>query len=165
MLSPTEKKIARDLIRNYCIRCENTRGRIHYSQARPMTHLGDSPGHEWSADCSGYATSAFFWADRYTVFPVRDPNGMGYNGYGFTGTLLAHNKKRNVPLRRDYFFTGDMAIYGSSLWNTKHVTICRRNGNAKQSIWSSHGREAGPEPTRLHYRSDLLIVVRSESLV
>lgn len=165
MLSPTEKKIARDLIRRYLERCEVARWRIHYSQNRPMTHLGISPGTEFTCDCSGYVTSAFFWAERYTTFPVRDPNGMGYNGYGYTGTLLSHNKKRNVPLSRDYFFVGDMAIFGPSLWNTKHVTICRRNGNAKESIWSSHGREAGPEATRLHYRNDLLVVVRSESLV
>ena len=165
MLSPTEKSIARDLIRRYCERCENARWSKHYSQNRPMGHLGLSPTLEWSADCSGYVTGAFFWADKYTTFKVQDPNGMGYNKYGYTGTLLAHNKNHNVPLSRDFFFVGDMALFGTSFWNTTHVTMCRKNGDANRSIWSSFGREAGPEPTRLHYRSDLLVVVRSESLL
>lgn len=164
-LSPTEKKVTRDLIRRYCERCENVRWSKHYSQNRPMSHLGLSPSQEWSADCSGYVTGAFFWADKYTKFRVSDPNGYGYNTYGYTGSLLAHNKRHRVPLDRDFFFVGDIAIFGSSFWNTKHTTLCRKNGSASNSVWSSFGREAGPEPTRLFYRSDLLIVVRSEVLL
>jgi hypothetical protein len=57
-----------------------------------------------------------------------------------------------------------MALFGSSLGNTKHVTICRRNGDTMSSIWTSHGSERGPYATRLRYRSDLLCVVRAESL-
>ena len=57
-----------------------------------------------------------------------------------------------------------MALYGHSLNNTSHVTICRRGGGTQTSIWTSHGSERGPYATRLIYRSDLLLVVRSESL-
>ena len=32
------------------------------------------------------------------------------------------------------------------------------------SVWTSHGSERGPYATRLNYRSDLLVVVRAESL-
>jgi hypothetical protein len=33
-----------------------------------------------------------------------------------------------------------------------------------QSVWTSHGSERGPYSVRLQYRSDLLVVVRSEAL-
>ena len=94
---------------------------------------------------------------------VEDPNGLNYSGYGFTGTLLAHNLKRRVP-RHHRYFIGDMALYGPSFSDTHHVVICRKGGRREDAIWTSHGSEAGPYPVRLHYRSDLLCVVRSESL-
>ena len=163
-LSPTEKKVARDLIRRYCERSEANSREIHYSQARPMTHLGDSPDSEFWADCSGHTVGAFKWADQYTVFKVRDPGGWNYTGIGNTTTILSTNRKHRVPLDRK-FFVGDMALYGPHLGWTKHVVICRKNGDANTSVWTSHGSELGPYPVKLHYRSDLLIVVRAESLL
>ena len=92
----------------------------------------------------------------------QDPGGYGYTGYGNTGSILVENRRRRVPLDRK-FFVGDMALYGT--WSdTKHVTICRRNGNTMTSVWTSHGSEAGPYDTRIIYRDDLLCVVRSEAL-
>lgn len=165
MLTPTQKESARFLIRRYLERCEDNRRNIHYKQFRPMNHLGRSPSRGFTADCSGLATSAFDWADIHTAFKVLDPNGSAFRfrGYGYTGTLVAANRTRRVPLDRK-FFVGDLAIYGSSFSNTKHVVICRKEGNAFTAIWTSHGSEAGPYPVTLHYRRDLLIVVRSASL-
>jgi hypothetical protein len=129
-----------------------------------MNHFGLSPEGGFTADCSGFVTGAFKWADIYTKFAVGDPNGLHFNGTGYTGTLLAHNRTRRVPLDRQ-FFIGDMGIYGSSLSNTKHVVICRKGGDINTSIWTSHGSEGGPYAVRLRYRNDLLIVVRSGDLV
>jgi hypothetical protein len=162
-LNPNQKEAARDLIRRYCERAEDNRGDIHYSQARPMTHLGDSPSSEFTADCSGYATSAFYWADKHTKYKINDPNGLKYSGWGFTGTLLSHNRNGRVPLDRK-FYVGDMCIYGSSFSNTVHVVICRKNGDRKESVWSSHGSELGPYPVYMDYRPDILIVVRTLDL-
>lgn len=164
-LKPSQKETARDLIATYLRRCEETRTKKHYSQARPMTHLGKPPSAEWTADCSGYATSAFRWADLAMSIKVNDPNGplYNYNGYGYTGTLLANNKTRRIPLDRK-FFVGDLALYGPSLSNTTHVCICRRNGEAMTALWSSHGNERGPYPVYLMYRRDLLCVVRTADL-
>jgi hypothetical protein len=162
-LTPDMKKKARGFIQRYCERAERTEPTKHYSQARPMTHLGLAPNIEWTADCSGYATGAFRWADKQAGFDVGDPNGLGYTGYGYTGTLYAENRRRRVPLDRK-FFVGDMALYGPSLSRTAHVTICRKNGTAATAVWSSHGSERGPYPVRLRYRADLLCVVRSEAL-
>lgn len=164
-LSPTQKEAARFIIRRYLERCEDTRSSKHYSQHRPMTHLGKSPSLEWTADCSGYATGAFRWADLMMNIKINDPNGpqFNYNGFGFTGTLLAANRQRRVPLDQK-FFVGDMALYGPSLSNTTHVVICRRNGNSMTALWSSHGSEKGPYPVYLMYRKDLLCVVRQADL-
>ena len=163
-LTASQKQISRDLIRRYCERAEANKAQIHYSQHRPMTHLGKSPSREMTCDCSGFATGAYRWADKHTKFGVRDPNGLKYSGAGYTGTLLAHNRSRRVALNR-MFRVGDMALYGTSLSNTTHVVICRRSGNAYDSVWTSHGSEAGPYAVKLRYRSDLLCVVRSADLV
>jgi hypothetical protein len=68
-----------------------------------------------------------------------------------------------VPLDRR-FYIGDMALYGPTLSHTTHVTVCRQGGDLMGSVWTSHGSEAGPYATRLRYRSDFLLVVRSEAL-
>ena len=163
-LTPTQKDTARFLIRRYCERSEDNRAAIHYAQFRPMNHLGKSPGSAFTADCSGHVTSAFYWAEIHTKFTVSDPNGLKYSGYGYTGTLLSNNRSRRVPLDHK-FLIGDMAIYGSSFSNTKHVVICRKAGMRKEAVWTSHGSELGPYPVYLDYRPDLLIVVRGLSLI
>jgi hypothetical protein len=107
--------------------------------------------------------SAFYWADLWLPYTVKDPGGFGYTGWGWTGSILETNKKRRVPLDRK-FFVGDMGLYGTSLARTTHVVVCRRNGDAMSSVWTSHGNEKGPYAVRLNYRRDLLCVVRSEAL-
>lgn len=162
-LTPEQRKSARTIIRRYLERAEANQPDIHYSQFRPLTSLGDPPTTEFTSDCSGLTISAFYWADLWLPFKIKDPGGYGYTGWGFTGSILATNRRRRVPLDRK-FFVGDMALFGPSFGHTTHVTICRRNGDAMSSIWTSHGSERGPYATRLMYRSDLLCVVRSESL-
>jgi hypothetical protein len=160
-LNSTQKETSRFLIRRFCERVEANRASIHYAQIRPMPF---GRLQNFTTDCSGLVTCAYRWADIYSSFAVSDPNGLAYSGQGYTGTLLAHNKKHCVPLDRK-FFVGDMGIYGTSLSNTTHVVICRKDGDVNTSIWTSHGSEDGPYPVRLHYRSDLLVVVRSGDLV
>jgi hypothetical protein len=163
-LTPTQKETARFLIRRYCERAEDNRSEIHYAQFRPMNHLGRSPSSEFTCDCSAFVTGAFYWAEIHTKFTVSDPNGLKYNRYGYTGTLLAANRTRRVPLDRK-FFIGDMGLYGTSLSNTTHVVICRKEGTIKEAIWTSHGSELAPYSVYLRYRPDLLLVVRGASLV
>jgi hypothetical protein len=162
-MTPDQRKQARYVIRRYLERAEANQPDIHYSMARPLTSLGDPPSSEFWSDCSGLAISAFYWSDLWCAFKVKDPGGYGYTGIGNTTTILATNRTRRVPLDRR-FFIGDLALYGPSLSNTKHVTICRRGGEELDSVWTSHGSERGPYSTRLHYRDDLLVVVRSEAL-
>ena len=121
----------------------------HYAQVRPMRNFGVPPDREQTTDCSGQSTSAYFWAG------APDPNpGCNYNGTGYTGTLV-NNPKVSAPYQ-----IGDLGIYGTSLGNTTHVVTCYAPGDAASADWCSHGSEAAPYGVALHYRSDLLCVVR-----
>ncbi len=162
-MTPDQREHARYIIQQYLLRSEANQPRIHYSQFRPITSLGDPPDNGFTTDCSGLVISAFYWADLWCKFPVKSPGGYGYTGIGNTGSLLYENRRRRVPLDRK-FFVGDIAIYGRSVSDTRHTVLCRRNGDNMSSIWTSHGSEAGPYAVRLEYRSDLICVVRSEAL-
>ena len=69
------------------------RGQFVYEQRRPMEliHLTQlqlfkklAAGEEIIADCSETLTAMCKWAG------LRDPNGLGYNGFGNTETMLGH---------------------------------------------------------------------------
>jgi hypothetical protein len=165
-MTPNERRQVRGFIRRYAEKAYANRANIHYSQARPYTHLGVPPGQGFTCDCSGFVTGAYYWADKWCSFPVEDPNGQGYVRYpSYTGTLYANNRDRRIPLDRNRtFFVGDVALYGPSTGRTSHCTICVRNGKEADAVWASHGSEAGPYMVRLRYRSDLLCVVRPKAL-
>ncbi len=138
----------RQMIADYCRRCITNEPGWHYSQARAMTHLGRTPEAGGTCDCSGHSTGA------YCAAGAPDPNGRGYDGYGYTGTLI-NNPKASSPYK-----VGDLALYGPSSGNTTHVTTCYIAGDIGTSRWCSHGSESGPNAVALRYRSDLITVVR-----
>lgn len=162
-LTPTEKKDARSYLTRFCLTAEQHRDAISYTQARPFDPTVTPE--RFRGDCSSYVTQAFWWAwDHLDGVPLHDPNGpTEWDGYGFTGTLLATNHAHHIPLDHR-FFVGDLALYGT-FWATRHVVMCRKGGLEKDAIWSSHGSRAGPNPVRLRYRSDLLGVYRPASLL
>jgi cell wall-associated NlpC family hydrolase len=80
-------------------------------------------------------TSSFVtWCYRQAGAP--DPNGIGYDGSGFTGTLLAH--MRHIPQSR--VRPGDLVVWGSG--SGRHVALVVKAG--KDPLLASHGSEAGP---------------------
>jgi Putative peptidoglycan binding domain/NlpC/P60 family len=108
------------------------RGSIHYTQdPRRMegVRLQIVPPRvpNWE-DCSSFAT----WC--YWVAGAPDPNGLGYNGAGFTGTQISQGKATQDPR------PGDLCFYGPSSSDITHVTVYVGNGCVV-----SHGREEGPE--------------------
>src|SRR5262249_44580501 len=135
---------------DYCKQSIGNEPKIHYSQARPMTHLGVPPAQGFTCDCSGHSTSAYYWAGWI------DPNKRGFDGYGYTGTLCQHPKVSGP------YQVGDLGFYSTSYsWsNTTHVVTCYVGGDSGTSLWCSHGQESGPTSVRLHYRSDYLGVCR-----
>jgi hypothetical protein len=152
--SPDADDRVRDAIAQFCADSIDACGVWHYEQYRPMRYLGTPPENTHNSDCSEHATEAYYWARKQTGVAVPDPNGSGYNGYGYTGTLI-DNPKVGAPYK-----IGDLAIYGSSTSSTEHVCTCYVAGDAASSVWCSHGSEAAPYAVSLYYRSDLLAVVR-----
>lgn len=152
-VTPAQK--VQDEIAAYCQAMETYNQIWHYLQRRAMTTLGVAPPHGGRSDCSEFATTALWWARKQTGVYVPDPNGRGYDGYGNTDTIWNTNRHNQVTT----FQVADMAIYGAS-WKTDHVTVCRHAGDRNTAIFSSNGSEAGPLPTRVYYRGDLLAVVR-----
>jgi hypothetical protein len=138
-----------ELLADFCKRSISAEPKWAYTQARPYRGLGVPPDEAHENDCSGHATLAYYWAG------APDPNGSGYNGSGYTGTLV-----QNPRVSSGSYEVGDLAIYGDSTSSTEHVCTCHGAGSASSARWTSHGSGSGPYAVSLHYRSDLLVVVR-----
>ncbi len=138
----------------YCRDCLANAGRIHYEQVRPIGCFGVAPSSGFTTDCSGHATCAFYWPRKVTGVAVPDPNHRGFDGYGYTGTLIAN------PTASSPYQIGDLAIYGPSTSSSSHVATCYVEGSEANALWLSHGSEDAPYSVKLRYRSDLLVVVR-----
>lgn len=93
-----------------------------------------------SEDCSSSATWLAY------VAGVADPNGLGYNGYGYTGTQAVHGYRvysDSAPIGAFNFYGGGLPYH--------HVTVRVSQGGRV----FSHGSSIGPLLLNLHYRSDL----------
>ena len=116
------------------------RASVHYVQRRPMRYVHDTEAEfrvrvqapaGVSFDCSESATTLFHLAG------LHDPNGRGYDGYGFTGTMLGALPHYDRPLSAG---VGALCVFGPA--PGKHVAIVYEPG-ADPLMWS-HGSEAGP---------------------
>jgi hypothetical protein len=161
-LSPDQKKAFRLELAAFCKLAEQYESRWHYTQRRPYTGLGAAPQTWHYDDCSSYVALCFWWAAHHTGVGVADPLAEHWSGYGNTGTSYAYLKAHHAP--PDKYRIGDVVLYGSA-YDTKHTTVCRKAGTDETAVWSSFGREAGPEPHGLHYRSDLVGVYRHPALL
>lgn len=162
-LPPDAKKALRVELASFCRLAEQFESRWHYSQRRPYTGLGVAPQTYHVDDCSSYVALCFWWAGHHTGHPVADPLAMHYSGWGNTNTSIGYLDAHPAP--RDKYRIGDVALYGISPSNTKHMTVCRKAGDRNTSLWSSFGQEAGPQAVKLHYRGDLLNVYRHPALL
>ena len=99
--------------------------RIHYGEARPFPLARRLP---LTTDCSGFATLCYFLAG------APDPNGLGYSGEGWTGTLLRHLARTELPR------AGDLVVWGA--YPGHHCAVVLEPG--EDPLLCSHGRERGP---------------------
>ena len=134
---------------DFTTRAESHQAVWHYTQHRPFSGFGVAPESTHYADCSAYCILTYYWAHKETGLNVPDPSGYNYKGWGNTWDDLDGHARVSAP-----YAVGDLAQYEG------HVTICRRAGDASSAIFSSFGREAGPEREPLHYRNDLRFVCR-----
>lgn len=109
--------------------------RIHYAQTRPIQGIGRPRRLPLSTDCSGFVTLCYNWAK------APDPNGNGYNGYGYTGTILQHC----LSITRSAARPGDLVVFGGG--SGDHVVVIVGTGANPAVV--SHGQEAGPLRTSL----------------
>ena len=110
--------------------------RIHYAPERPMPLTRTLP---LSTDCSGFVTLCYWLAG------APDPNGLGYDGQGYTGTLL----RAMQPLAQDWIGQGDLVVWGA--YPGHHVALVLEPGD--DPLLCSHGRERGPVAVRFSEES------------
>lgn len=92
-----------------------------------------------TTDCSGFVTFC------YRAAGAPDPNGMAYNGSGYTGTLLAKGKA--IALKD--VIPGDVIVYGPGTgWHT--AVIVENDG--KNPLTVSHGGQG--DPSYVHVNQD-----------
>jgi cell wall-associated NlpC family hydrolase len=104
---------------------------IHYGEVRPIPLARMLP---LTTDCSGFVTLCYFLAG------APDPNGLGYSGEGWTGTILRHLASiAPVDARR-----GDLVVWGD--YPGRHVSIVLEPGH--DPLLCSHGQERGPLAVR-----------------
>ncbi len=112
---------------------------IHYEQLRPIDGLHEPRKLPLHTDCSGFATLCYAWA------AAPDPNGLGYSGQGYTGTLLRHMK----PVAADAAQPGDLVVFGPPPGH--HVALVLEPG--PDPLLCSHGEEQGPLAIRFSVES------------
>ena len=115
------------------------RAQIHYAQVRPMRNVQLArPVYPLTMDCSEGVTCLCKWAG------LHDPNGLGYNGKGYTGTLLDHLPHYFRPANA---MTGALVVFGPG--TGEHVAMVREPDHRNPLLWSL-GSEVGPVFVRLH---------------
>jgi cell wall-associated NlpC family hydrolase len=120
----------------------NNRVRVHYTMSGKRMQgvrerLRPPKYPEWE-DCSSSYTWCFWQAG------APDPNGRGYDGFGYTGTLAQNGRRITL----DQAQPGDAVLYGSGP-PYQHVAMYLGKGK----VWS-HGSENGPYILPIDYRGD-----------
>lgn len=141
----TELEVAQEAIADACAFWIAHRGEIGYAQIRPFPVV-DPPTIIRRTDCSGFVTTVIYAAGG------PDPNGRGYDGFGYTGTLVSRGVRVGVVDLR----VGDLVFYGRTtnpspafpVGSPTHVAIAIGGGYV-----ASHGSEPGPMKLDADYRS------------
>jgi peptidoglycan hydrolase-like protein with peptidoglycan-binding domain len=107
-----------------------------YDEVRPMPSIANAAGTvPWIGDCSAWVTQCFKWAG------CPDPNGLDYDGLGFTGTLVAHGTE--IPLSE--VRAGDVIVYGPG--SGVHAAVILLGG--ADPLTSSMGQQGCPCAVRV----------------
>lgn len=107
---------------------------IHYAQIRPMPLNQRLP--MWT-DCSGFATLCYYLAKG------PDPNGMKFDGYGYTGTMLDHGQFIYLAEAK----IADLVIWGESPGH--HVALISNVDNSTDPLIIGMGNENQPKEYRM----------------
>ncbi len=119
---------------DHCAWAVSDHAHWNYAEVRPIPlHLPPRTSVTITTDCSGFATLMAKWAG------MPDPNGLGYDGQGFTGTLLSHLP--HIPFAKTW--RGDLCVFGTGTGT--HVVVLALGGKvmADPEVYS-HGFQGGP---------------------
>lgn len=111
---------------------------IHYQQSRPIDGHRRLRKLPLYTDCSGFVTDCYEWAGAKV-----DPNGLGFDGFGWTGTMLAHGQ--TIPLFEAK--PADLVIWGT--YPGHHVAVIVDVTDKANPLIVSHGSESEPGELRL----------------
>lgn len=127
----------------------NNRYAISYSQGpRRMEGISQRllpPDFPRATDCSAFAKWCYYVAYRTVSNKVRDPDGLDWAPWGYTGTLITQGRSGQKT-------RGGLGFYGPSWGNTGDVKISVGTGN----MTIGQGSEAGPTLAPYNVRSDFL---------
>ena len=119
------------------------RDRFRYQQVRPIPVAASRDDQPIITDCSGFVTLMARWSG------IEDPNGRGYNGEGWTGTLLEHLPAAGFTRTQP----GDIAVFGT--FPGVHCAVLLEAGARAADPWAvSHGVPGDPRRTRLSRLTD-----------
>jgi hypothetical protein len=126
---------------------KETTGRMHYTQSQLRMSIVDHHykppwGQTIYEDCSSSLTG-LSW-----VIGAPDPNGRGYDGEGYTGTIYNNGRSVDTP------YPGDFLLCGSPPGHHVFMALGDDTRQPATRGWS-HGSEGGPRLVALRYRSDI----------
>lgn len=101
---------------------------FEYDEIRPYPLYIPTADKHIKNDCSGTVTWCYYHAG------APDPNGLDYDGSGYTGTLIDHGTQVNVPQ------VGDLVIYGNNPGVHTAVIVVAE----EDPVTMSHGQASEP---------------------
>ena len=139
--------LQRQHVKGLCLWLLGKEPQIDYLQRRPMTTASISEqdlvdlfaaGRHIATDCSETSTLICRLAG------LEDPNNLGYNGAGFTGTMLANPNMAHYtdPAGAN---VGALAVFGPAPGNHVATVI----GPGADPWLFSHGSQDGPKRVRM----------------
>ncbi len=110
------------------------RSEIHYNEIRPIPVTLPLFSLPFTTDCSGFVTMMAKWSGN------PDPNGNGFDGQGYTGTMLSYLP--HIPFSNTG--RGDLVVFGA--YPGLHVVVLLAGGSRESNPpVASHGGPSGPQ--------------------
>lgn len=124
----------RQLMVDDCTWAIGHRSEIHYDEIRPIPVNLPAFSLPFTTDCSGFVTMMAKWSGN------PDPNGNGFDGQGYTGTMLSYLP--HIPFSDTG--RGDLVVFGA--YPGLHVVVLLAGGSRKSNPpVASHGGASGPQ--------------------
>lgn len=130
MSTATEMKHRQAMV-NGCNWSIAHRSEIHYGEIRPMP-IHTSINHGFTTDCSGFVTLMAKWGG------CSDPNGLNFDGQGYTGTMIKHLP--HIPFKQT--LRGDLLVIGA--YPGIHVVALLEDGHRSPRLTRACGTSAWP---------------------